>query len=250
MHPQKKDTMLEYFKLKAGILIMSLFVVGFASCNQDDDIAGSTDPIPQDTIRYRYLALGDSYTIGTGLPDGTDRYPLQLVDSLNRELYRSNLTTVIAQNGWTTGNLLASTANYNPGFEFDLVSLLIGVNNQYQGLDINQYAIEFEELLQRCIEYAGGDTSNVFVLSIPDYGVTPFGASNAENIAMEIDAFNDVNRGIAMDYGITYFNITEISRLAADQPNLIAPDNLHPSAEMYSLWISAIYDDVKMILNE
>ena len=119
------------------------------------------------------------------------------------------------------------------------------MNNEFQNRPIEEYAEEFEILLNRAISYADGDTSNVFVLSIPDYGVTPFGSANAEEIKEQINLFNHINRSITTIYGISYFDITDISRLAENNPNLLAPDNLHPSGKMYALWIDEIVDEVE-----
>lgn len=235
-----------------GLLI---FLCAFStSCSKENatEISGSPAPsLPQDTIAINYLALGDSYTIGTGLVDENDKYPQQLMDRLNSDpRINGNEPRVIARNGWTTGNLLFATDTATFDTTYSLVSLLIGVNNQFQNRTIEEYTEEFETLLNRAITYAGNDTSRVFVLSIPDYGVTPFGASNAEEIAEEIDLFNHINRSISTIYGVTYFDITPISRTAENMPNLIAPDNLHPSGEMYSLWIDLIEKDVRNLIDD
>ena len=129
------------------------------------------------------------------------------------------------------------------------VSLLIGVNNQYRGQDIKIFENEFEKLLENAINLAGGDTTAVFVLSIPDYGVTPFAAnSDKDKIAREIDQYNQIKKEIALKYDIPYFDITEISRSAANNTSLIADDDLHPSGKMYQLWVQKIMPDVKRIL--
>lgn len=207
-----------------------------------------TAGIPNRTLNY--LALGDSYTIGTGVPE-SDRFPVQLQERLTADGYDMIPPLIIATNGWTTGNLLTSTSNFTPDSAFSLVSLLIGVNNQFQGRPIEEYADHFDELIRRAIEYAGNDTDRVFVVSIPDYGVTPFGQSmNPAEIAAEIDAFNAINRDISESYNVSYFNITGISREAASNPALIAPDNLHPSGVQYGMWIDLFEEDIKTKLNE
>ncbi len=230
------------------LAIISVFIILLSSCDDDEMIPPQENPISMDTINY--LALGDSYTIGTSLEDEGDRYPVKISDQLNADGYPCHPPVIIAQNGWTTGDLLNATASFTPDSTFDLVSLLIGVNNQYQNKSIEEYAKEFETLLVQAIQYAGDDTNNVFVVSIPDYGVTPFGSDNAETIAKEIDQFNNVNREITESYGISYFYITDISRLAADNPGLIANDDLHPSGKMYELWVADFIDDIKMKLDE
>ena len=232
-----------------GILIS---VVLFWGCQKDEEEAPLVDMKVVQSISFNYLALGDSYTIGTGLVNVNNNYPIQLVDSLNSKHpeFDGADPRIIARNSWTTGDLLFATDTAKIDTTYQLVSLLIGVNNQYQNRPINEYSEEFETLLNRAIQYADNDTSRVFVLSIPDYGVTPFGSSNAEEIAEEIDLFNGVNQSITDNYGVSYFNITEISRMAADDASLIAPDDLHPSGEMYALWIEEILGEISMKLKE
>ncbi len=197
-----------------------------------------------------YLALGDSYTIGTGLAKGDLNYPTQIINRLQSEVsVDSTALDIIAVNGWTTTNLLDGIRDEEPDSSYDLVSLLIGVNNQFQGKPISLYIQEFDSLLNQAIAFAGGDPSRVFVLSIPDYGVTPFGASNAVTIAEEIDLYNHLNDSISNAYNVANFKITEISRLASTQPSLLAPDSLHPSGAMYSLWVDSFYEEIRSKLD-
>ncbi len=224
------------------IIILTTLLILFSACakeSQDELAKTSKEPI-------RYLALGDSYTIGTSLENDGDRYPIIIANELNDAGIACKQPKIIAQNGWTTGDLLSATAGFKSDSTFDLVSLLIGVNNQYQGKSIDDYADEFTTLLLQSIQYAGNDTNKVFVISIPDYGATPFGSDNAETIAQEIDAFNKVNQQITESYGISYFYITDISRQAANNPALIASDSLHPSGEMYELWVANFIDEIKL----
>ena len=132
-----------------------------------------------------------------------------------------------------------------PSKNYDLVSLLIGVNNQYQGKSITSYALDFEELLRTAIEYAKGKKDQVFVLSIPDYGYTPFGIERQPEISRAIDEFNTVNKKISEQYKVRYYNITDISRMGLEDPNLIASDGLHPSAAMYSLWVKRLVGSIE-----
>lgn len=240
---QKKDTMWETFKPNFMIAIISALLILFTACAKDG-IQVPMNTKAKSTVSY--LALGDSYTIGTSLADEGDRYPLKIADRLNADELNCFPPHIIAQNGWTTGDLLNATDTFSPDSTFDLVSLLIGVNNQYQGKSIDAYADEFTTLLNRAIQYAGNDTNKVFVISIPDYSVTPFVNSNAEAIAKEIDQFNAVNREITESYGISYFYITDISRQAANDPTLIASDGLHPSGKMYELWVAEFIDEIKL----
>jgi lysophospholipase L1-like esterase len=229
-------------------ILLSAFL--FWSCEKvKEEDAPVVDMQTAQSISFNYLALGDSYTIGTGLVNENERYPIQLVDSLNKSsMFDGSPPRIIARNGWTTGDLLFGTDTAQIDTTYQLVSLLIGVNNQFQNRPLEEYTDEFEILLNRAIQYANNDTSRVFVLSIPDYGVTPFGEANAEQIAEEIDLFNSVNQSITESYGISYFNITPISRMAADDPGLIAPDNLHPSGEMYALWVEEMVSEIRQKL--
>jgi len=187
----------------------------------------------------RFLALGDSYTIGEGVP-AQESWPQQLADSVGELGVVTEELKIIARTGWRTDNLLNAIDVENPQPNYNLVSLLIGVNNQFQGVDFEIYPQEFRTLLETAIAFAGGDTSNVFVLSIPDYGFTPFGLSDQDFISAEIDKYNDVNREIAREMGVAYFYITAISREVINKPEYLAPDNLHPSGEMYAEWIKLI----------
>ena len=224
------------------VAIISALLILFSSCAKDS----IQEPVKIPTkSAISYLALGDSYTIGTSLADESDRFPVNLIDRLNSDGIDSYPPQIIAKNGWTTRDLLNATDDFSPDSTFNLVSLLIGVNNQYQGKSIDDYADEFTTLLNRAIQYAGNDTSKVFVISIPDYSVTPFVSTNAEKIAKEIDQFNVVNRELTESYGISYFYITDISRQAANDPALIASDGLHPSGKMYELWVAQFIDEIK-----
>ncbi|MFN7435204.1 MAG: SGNH/GDSL hydrolase family protein [Bacteroidota bacterium] len=192
----------------------------------------------------KYLALGDSYTIGESVSEA-ERWPNQLRDSLNKKGYAIGKPTIIATTGWRTDNLknAMNIAQLKP--EYDLVSLLIGVNNQYQGKSSDQYAIEFEDLLKTAIHLAKGRKENVFVVSIPDYGFTPFGKPNQETITKAIDLFNEINARITYKYKVQYFNITEISRDGLTDPSLVAGDGLHPSGKMYAQWVELIARDLE-----
>lgn len=196
----------------------------------------------------KLLALGDSYTIGesVGL---SSRWPMQLVDSIQKRGVDCLPPKIIATTGWRTDNLknAISRTKFKKEEPFNVVSLLIGVNNYYQGKSAESYAPEFEELLKTAIQLAGGDKSSVFVLSIPDYGYTPFGKDNQQKISEGIDAYNAVNKSITDKYGIKYFNITDISRRGLDEPDLVAPDGLHPSEKMYSQWVEVILKDITII---
>lgn len=187
----------------------------------------------------KYLALGDSYTIGESVAED-ERWPVQLSQSLSKKEKAIGKPTIIATTGWRTDNLKDAIVKAQLKNEYDLVSLLIGVNNQYQGKSAEQYAIEFEDLLKISIRLAKGKKEKVFVVSIPDYGYTPFGRPKQTEISKALDQFNEINKRITEAAGITYINITDISRKGLEQPDLVAGDGLHPSGKMYSLWVERI----------
>ena len=190
--------------------------------------------------RKTYLALGDSYTIGESVAE-SERWPVQLAAKLTEKGISMADPKIIATTGWRTDQLKAAIENDKELAErYDMVSLLIGVNNQYQGRSVDSFAPEFEELLQMAIRLAGGDAKNVFVVSIPDYGKTPFGAEKEAQIEEELDTYNKVSKQICKQYKVKYFNITPGSRRAKVEPDLIAKDKLHPSGKMYKEWVDMV----------
>ena len=197
----------------------------------------------------RYLALGDSYTIGESVTE-TERWSDQLAKLLQAYDLLTRVT-IIARTGWTTNELwegIQAREIYPP---YDLVSLLIGVNNQYRGYDIDEYREQFVFLLDRAIEYAGGQPKHVIVLSIPDWGVTPYASGrDRDQIAKEIDTFNAVNEAASEKADIHYVDVTPISREAVNDPALIAPDGLHPSGIMYAEWARQVLPVALKILNK
>ena len=198
----------------------------------------------QNTLNY--LALGDSYTIGEAVPD-TGRFPAQLVNSLRKNNIAINTPKIIATTGWTTDELTDAIKKKESALlkKYDLVSLLIGVNNQYRGRDAEEYRAQFKELLQKAISFAGGEKSKVFVVSIPDWGVTPFAEGrDRDKITKEIDLYNKINKEETLKEGILYVDITPESRNAAKDKLLIASDGLHPSEKMYKEWVELMFPEV------
>ena len=194
-----------------------------------------------------YLALGDSYTIGQSVGAG-DRYPVQAVRRLRDDSLYYKTPDIIAVTGWTTGNLLAAMPATTPNPPYHIVSLLIGVNNQYQHLSQSEYRTQFTELLQQSIQLAGNLSSHVIVLSIPDYSVTPFARGRDRAfIAAQIDSFNTINREVSRAYQVAYVDVTEESRRAADDPSLIAGDSLHFSGKEYNIWAGMMEPLMKAI---
>lgn len=200
---------------------------------------------------YSYLALGDSYTIGEGVPIH-DNFPYQTVQLLRKAGYNLYAAEIVAKTGWTTDELQAGIAGSKLLATYDVVSLLIGVNNQYRGRSIQEYTQQFEALLQQAIGFAGKQANHVFVLSIPDWGATPFAnGKNSATIAHEIDAFNAVNRMLAEKYAVNYIDITPGTRLATNDTSLLAADQLHYSGKEHSKWAEKLAERIqKIILNK
>lgn len=193
-----------------------------------------------ENFMYSYLALGDSYTIGE-LVDLKQNFPFQLVKQLNNNNIPVSDPVIIAKTGWTTDELMAAIQESAIQETFSFVTLLIGVNNQYRGRSVENYSIEFKQLLQQAIQFAGDDPKKVFVLSIPDWGVTPFAKDkNASEIATAIDQYNDVNKNISLAEKCHYLYITDSTRLNAIDAQFLAEDGLHPSAKEYAIWIDRL----------
>lgn len=198
----------------------------------------------------RFLALGDSYTIGESVASD-QRWPVQLVRALRTEDVEIRKPRIIARTGWTTDELADAVQAAEFEHRFDLVSLMIGVNNQYRGRGVDNYRDELDQLIERAIRLAGGASDRVIVISIPDWGVTPFARKDergADRIAQEIDAFNEVARELAKDHGTRYVDVTDISREVADDILLVANDGLHPSPQQYRRWTKRILPVAREIL--
>lgn len=194
----------------------------------------------------RFLALGDSYTIGESVAP-EERWPNQLASALRARGAGIGDPEIIARTGWTTDELSTAIDSAAPRGPYSLVTLLIGVNNQYRGLDAEQYRREFTTLLERAIGFAGNDPKKVIVVSIPDWGVTPFAAQRDRGkIATEIDRFNAINREETLRAGAHYTDITPVSR--RPDPALVAGDGLHPSGKMYSEWVTLILPEAEAVL--
>ncbi|TWF39144.1 lysophospholipase L1-like esterase [Chitinophaga polysaccharea] len=187
-----------------------------------------------------YLALGDSYTIGEQVAY-PECFPVQAAALLREKGYQVDKPVIIATTGWTTDELLAGIAAAHITHTYDIVTLLIGVNNQYRGRSVEEYRQEFAALLQQAIAFAGNRPAHVVVLSIPDWGVTPFAANrDREQIAKEIDAYNAVNKAIAVEQQVQYVDITPFTREASKDLSLVATDGLHPSGKDYHRWALAL----------
>ncbi|MDQ3206248.1 MAG: SGNH/GDSL hydrolase family protein [Pseudomonadota bacterium] len=204
------------------------------------------------TAALSYLALGDSYTIGEGVAE-CGRWPVQLAAALRAEGIPLAAPRIIATTGWTTDELIGAMDEAGRLDGQSLVSLLIGVNNQYRGYPVHDYTREFALLLQRAIGHAGGRTGRVLVLSIPDWGVTPFAEherAHAAVIAAEIDAFNAAARALCDRQGAAFVDITPVSRVHGSEPAMLADDGLHPSAAMYARWTALALPVVRHLFDD
>jgi lysophospholipase L1-like esterase len=199
---------------------------------------------------YSYLALGDSYTIGEQVPMH-DNFPHQAVGLLRRQNFDVADPVIIATTGWTTDELAASIREHNIMDTFSFVTLLVGVNNQYRGRNIENYKAEFKELLDEAIAFSGGHPQNVIVLSIPDWGVTPFAAGrDRDKVAREIDLYNAACREIALADKCQYIEITESTRKNGMAKDYLAADGLHPSGKEYTIWAERLAEVVAKTLKQ
>ena len=230
---------LKISKIISATFIQVTMMLMLISCQEKAENQADTQPI-------QYLALGDSYTIGQSV-DTSDRWPIQLDAKLKDEGFAVERTDIIAQTGWKTSDLLNAIEGTNLE-DYNLISLSIGVNNQFSGIPFEVYTSEFDELLGRIIDAAGA--SRVFVVSIPDYGVTPFGSNNSETIAQELDEYNEYARLKCDTLNIPYINITEISRILGASEGALASDNLHPSGTQYALWVDEMIPTVRDLVGE
>lgn len=223
-----------------GLLTWGIAVAGAAAADRGREQGEADRPPagPAPVPAARYLALGDSYTIGEAVSD-EGRWPVQLAALLRQRGLPVGEPEIVARTGWTTAELSAGIDAAAPRGPYDLVSLLIGVNDQYRGGRPEDYRGAFVAMLRRAIGFAGGRPERVVVLSIPDWSVTPFaarGSRDVAQIAREIRQFNDVNREEAHRAACHWVDVTTVSEQALGHPNLIAPDGLHPSAAMYAEW--------------
>jgi lysophospholipase L1-like esterase len=191
-----------------------------------------------------YLALGDSYTIGESVPI-YENFPYQTVQLLRAKGFLVQAPEIVARTGWTTDELMAGINKTSLLKTYDLVTLLIGVNNQYRGRSLEEFGKQFEELLIKAIAFSGGIKKHVYVISIPDWGATPFAEGrDRKKIAHEIDAFNNLKKKIAEKNDVKFIEITEASRDAANDATLVAKDKLHPSGKEYAKWAQKLANAV------
>ena len=206
--------------------------------------------ISETTISY--LALGDSYTVGEAV-EKNESWPVQLTNRIKSLGLNIKSPRILAKTGWTTTELISAISSLSIEPSYKLVSLLIGVNNQYKGYDISIYVREFDELLDHAIKLAGNNHKYVFVLSIPDYSVTAFVKNknlDPLKITKEIQSYNEIALRIANSKMVNYFDVTTLSRKAVDNSWLIANDKLHPSGLMYTSWVDVCFEWVVKTLRK
>ena len=224
---------IQIMKKTAIFLIFIHLILSSLSCS-------SQKAMHQDNSNSVYLALGDSYTIGESVAEN-ERFPNILLNALQQKGNKTlKSTQIIATTGWRTDQLEAAiNSSGNNEHIYPFVSLLIGVNNQYQNRSLATYKFDFESLLNHAIQLAGGKKENVLVVSIPDYAYTPFGqeSGKAQTITLQLREFNAANRQITESKGIKYANITPISEQGLEDPTLVASDGLHPSGKQYRRWV-------------
>lgn len=200
-----------------------------------------------------YLALGDSYTIGEGVAPG-ERWPVRLTLALREEGLPLEFPRTIAATGWTTDELMTAMDLAQPPLgEYDFVSLLIGVNNQYRDRSCADYAGEFAEVLERAVRHARGRADRVLVLSIPDWGVTPFAAGQGRDgarVACELDDYNAAARAACEARGVAFVDITDVNRQRGAEAGMLADDGLHPSAAMYAEWAALALPAARTLLTK
>ncbi|MGO4772785.1 SGNH/GDSL hydrolase family protein [Flavobacterium sp. W22_SRS_FK3] len=242
------------------IVLLSIFLL---SCSSDETaletVTPNTPPVIQIPVTpisssVNYLALGDSYTIGQSVCE-TCRFPEQLKSSLKKKYTQTSFSLkVIATTGWTTTNLISAISQQNPEPNYDLVTLLIGVNNQFQERGFSLYEKEFPEVVTKAIMLAKGDKKNVIVVSIPDYAYTPYGmmygTAGRTKISEEIDQYNTFAENYCKTNNIVFVGITDITRQGLSNPNLVASDGLHPSESAYALFVERILPKAKAVLQD
>jgi lysophospholipase L1-like esterase len=219
--------------------LISLFIVVLLSACKAGAVDQQVLVVPDESLPekpLRYLALGDSYTIGEAVSE-EERWPNQLADGLRSQGFEVEDPLIVARSGWATGDLAQGIQQAEISPPYDLVSLLIGANNQFRGYSQETYHQEFASLLEQAVAFAGGRPERVLVLSIPDWGAAPFGSRfDRGEIASQIDAFNAINLREAERAGVQYIDVTSVSRCAAGDLRLVASDGLHPSGIMYAEW--------------
>lgn len=231
--------------MKRYTLTFISLIFCLACINEENVMVENSGTETKDGLRF--LALGDSYTIGQSVTEA-ERWPVLFAKSMRENSINISTTDILAKTGWTTSNLLGAISSFKAESSYDLVSLMIGVNNQFQGLPLENFRTEFHQLLLKSVDYVGGRANRVFVVSIPDWGCTPYGSSSRDEIGKSIDQFNMVVKEECAKEKILFIDITPISRLALNDPSMLANDNLHYSAKMHGLWVEKILPAASKLL--
>lgn len=229
-------------KMKKYILLV--IIIGIVGCSTQQTVVSNNDSVPAKDLKY--LALGDSYTIGESVCEGC-KFPIQLISDLAEDTDEKIGLQIIAETGWTTSDLIKGINDAQPTPDQDIVTLLIGVNNQYQGKDFSLYQEDFPALVAKAIQLAKGNKDHVFVVSIPDYAYTPYGQKkgNTEQISKEIEEYNAFAKRTAGIMGVSFVNITNITKEGLNNTSLVASDGLHPSKEAYSSFVTQILFEIR-----
>jgi len=197
---------------------------------------------------YSWLALGDSYTIGEAVALH-ESFPYQALQLLRKKGFHFHAPEIVAKTGWTTFELAEHLLHTTLNDQYDLITLLIGVNNQYRGLSLADYRSDLEFLLKKALHFTGNKKERVVVVSIPDWGRTPFAAERDINsIAMEIDEYNAAKKAMCEKYEVTFIDITEAQRADSDDASFIAADKLHPSGKEYAKWAEKVAEQFELII--
>jgi lysophospholipase L1-like esterase len=253
-HPREKT----YYSFVRIFLSATLLI--WSACSTEiistmEGTAPSTSSLPNTSLPFRsgpasYLALGDSYTIGQGV-DPSENYPNVLTENLRKRGIHIKDPVIVAVTGWTTKDLMQGIDHAQlQDQQFDLLTLLIGVNNQYRGQSLEDYGQDFRKLLATSLKFVGGDANRIIVISIPDWGVTPYATSlhrDKQQIATEIDLFNEKNKSLTLQSGIRYLEITNEYRSLGHLQQYLATDGLHPSRKVYARWAELL---AEIMINE
>ncbi|MEH6658915.1 SGNH/GDSL hydrolase family protein [Leeuwenhoekiella marinoflava] len=234
-------------------LLNAVAILILLGCGATEETSSTIEELPmnQENADYSYLALGDSYTIGESVCD-TCRFPIQLESAFEQLTNKSMHTDIIATTGWRTDNLIEAIEDQNPDNTYDFVTLLIGVNNQFQGIPFSMYENEFSQLLTTAINLAQGEKERVVVLSIPDYAFTPYGqtTSNPQQVSDELDEYNTYAKEVTENREVKFLNITDITRRGITEPNLVASDGLHPSEDAYAEFVDRLLLIVNTVVKD
>lgn len=235
--------------------LLPLIILAMLSCTSSKNMLPDDSDKPMkgssNSDKLTYLALGDSYTIGEGVNDA-GRFPNQLVQRLNAESTKEwDNAKIIAQTGWTVAELEQGIVKEKiEGSSYDLVTLLIGVNNQYRGLSVENYKVEFEQMLKRAINFAGGEINHVVVISIPNWGITPFAKArnvDQKKVEKEIKSYNLTQQTICEEKGVLFIDLSQEYNKVGSQTEMLAADGLHPSSKMYEIWTDKIFPVIKTL---